>query len=50
MTLRVLAVTYYWGEYTKTTKRTPFIEVHSETYAWSIATEERHDESPIWLN
>ena len=49
ITIRVLAGTYYWGEYPKTTKRTPYIEVLSETYAWSIATEERPDKSPIWL-
>jgi hypothetical protein len=45
--LQVLAGTYYWGEYPKTPKRTPYIEDLSVANAWSIATQERPDESPI---
>ena len=45
--LRVLAGTYYWGEYPKTPKRTPYNEDLSVANAWIIATQERPDESPI---
>ena len=47
--IQVLAGTYYWGDYPKTPKHTPSKEDLFEAYAWSIATEERINESAVWL-
>jgi len=47
--IQVLAGTYYWGDYPKTPKRAPSKEDLFEAYAWSIATQERANESAIWL-
>jgi TPR repeat protein len=47
--IRVLAGTYYWGDYPKTLERAPSKEDLFEAYAWSIATEERTNESDAWL-
>ena len=47
--LRVLAGIYYWGEYPKAPKRAPSKDDLFEAYAWSIATQERIKESPVWL-
>ena len=47
--IQVLAGTYYWGDYPKTPKRAPSKEDLFEGYAWSIATEERINESAVWL-
>ena len=47
--IQVLAGTYYWGDYPETPKRAPSKEDLFEAYAWSIATQERANESAIWL-
>ena len=47
--IQVLAGTYYWGDYPKTPERAPSKEDLFEAYAWSIATEERTNESDAWL-
>jgi hypothetical protein len=47
--IQVLAGTYYWGDYPETPKRIPSKEDLSEANAWSIATEERINESAVWL-
>jgi TPR repeat protein len=47
--IRVLAGTYYWGDYPKTPERLPSKEDLFEAYAWSIATEQRTNESDAWL-
>jgi TPR repeat protein len=47
--IRVLAGTYCWGDYPKTPERAPSKEDLFEAYAWSIATEERTNESDAWL-
>lgn len=47
--IRVLAGTYYWGDYPKAPERLPSKEDLFEAYAWSIATEERANESEAWL-
>ena len=47
--IQVLAGTYYWGDYPKTPERLPGKEDLFEAYAWSIATEERANESDAWL-
>ena len=47
--IQVLAGTYYWGDYPKTPERLPSKEDLFEAYAWSIATEERTNESDAWL-
>ena len=47
--IRVLAGTYYWGDYPKTPERAPSKEDLFEAYAWSIATEERTNDSEVWL-
>ena len=47
--IQVLAGTYYWGDYPKTPERLPSKEDLFEAYAWSIATEERANESEAWL-
>jgi hypothetical protein len=45
----VLAGTYCWGDYPDTPKCVPSKEELFEAYAWSIATEERTNESDAWL-
>ena len=47
--IRVLAGTYCWGDYPDTPKCVPSKEELFEAYAWSIATEERTNESDAWL-
>ena len=47
--IRVLAGTYYWGDYPKAPKRVPSKEDLFEAYAWSIATKQRTNESDAWL-
>jgi len=47
--IQVLAGTYYWGDYPKAPKRSASKEDLFEAYAWSIATEERTNESAVWL-
>lgn len=47
--IRVLAGTYYWGDYPKAPKRPASKDDLFEAYAWSIATEERTKESDVWL-
>lgn len=47
--IRVLAGTYYWGDYPKAPERVPSKEDIFEAYAWFIATEERANESEAWL-
>ncbi len=47
--IRVLAGTYYWGDYPKAPERVPSKEDVFEAYAWFIATEERANESEAWL-
>jgi hypothetical protein len=41
--------TTYWGDYPKPPERAPSKEALLEAYAWSIATEERTNESDAWL-
>ena len=43
----VLVGTYYWEDYPKAPKRTPYNEDLSVANAWSIATEERTNESDV---
>lgn len=47
--IRVLAGTYYWGDYPMAPERVPSEEDVFEAYAWLIATEERANESEAWL-
>lgn len=47
--IRVLAGTYYWGDYPKAPERVPSEEDVFEAYAWFIATEERANETEAWL-
>jgi len=47
--IQVLAGTYYWGDYPKAPERAPSKEDLFDAYAWSIATEERTNESDAWL-
>jgi TPR repeat protein len=47
--IQVLAETYYWGDYPKIPERAHSKEDLFEAYAWSIATEERTNESDAWL-
>jgi TPR repeat protein len=47
--IRVLAGTYCWGDYPKAPKRPASKDDLFEAYAWSIATEERTNESDAWL-
>ena len=47
--IRVLTGTYNWGDYPKVPESVPSNEDLFEAYAWSIATEERANESEAWL-
>jgi TPR repeat protein len=47
--IQVLARTYCWGDYAKAPKRSASKDDLFEAYAWSIATEERTNESDVWL-
>ena len=45
----VLVGTYYWEDYPKAPKRISSKVDLFEAYAWSIVTEERINESVVWL-